>query len=226
MNFLENELSIFFETTDHLVFFGKTTATLEKIIIKYPHYCFLRIRQTHSDICVTASDFVVEADSHLTSQKNTALLISTADCIPIMVYCRQTNRVAAIHAGWRGAANQITVKTLFELMQTGSTAKDFIFYFGPHILQSSFEISEDVFIMLSASQVGLEEGTYTKKEKNKFYVNLEKIVISQIISVVGNQPVIYSAGIDTKTDLDFNSYRRGKQNHERNLSFIVIKSPS
>ncbi len=222
MKFWQNELGYYFKNENCLVFFGNTTATAEKIENFYNDLRFRRIKQTHSDIIIAASEQLVEADAHYTDQKKHALLIATADCTPLMIYCRQTHRALAIHAGWRGVQNQITLKALQKLIATGSTDKNFEFFFGPHIMKDSFEVSEDVFLQLEKSQFGLDRSDYASSKNDKFYVDLQAIIFSQIRYVIGKEPSAMTLNLDTKTNELFHSYRRGKMTHERNLSFIAI----
>lgn len=197
---------------------------MEIIQKKYPTLLFKRIIQTHSDIIVESSLIPVEADAHYTAKSNEALLISTADCMPIMIYCRQTKRIAAVHAGWRGVENKIIKKTLQQLISTGSTTKDFKFWIGPHILQDSFEVDLSTFQLLSNSQYSLKNEDYVYTKNNKYYVNLLKIVRSQIINTISIEPDISITNIDTKINSDYYSYRRNNKAKERNLSFICLLS--
>ncbi|MCC7011897.1 MAG: laccase domain-containing protein [Planctomycetes bacterium] len=43
-----------------------------------------------------------EGDALVTSRADRALLVYTADCVPVLVATADGRRVAAIHAGWRG----------------------------------------------------------------------------------------------------------------------------
>lgn len=221
MKFSQNELGYYFKDSEILVFFGNATATAEKIESLYSQYKFFRLKQTHSDILVTASDNVAEGDAHWTDKKNYALRISTADCIPLMVFCKQTKRIMGAHAGWKGVVNQIALKSLAQLINTGSTERDFNFFIGPHIVKNSFEVSEDTFIQLEKSHYGLTRKDYVTEVTPKYFVDLKEIVTSQIDYITGRKNQIYSLDIDTKTNSDFFSYRRGKLTNERNLSFIV-----
>lgn len=230
MNPFQNKnLGLTVEGSKFICHFGNTKAEIAQLKEAYPNLNLLRVRQTHSDIIIKAEyrpetpyEQLTEADAHYSSVKNQALLIATADCMPIMIYCPQTNRTAAVHAGWRGVANKITEKTLKALIATGSTEKSFELFVGPSILQNSFEIDEDVFNILKQSQYNLKDSDYSEFNNNKYYVDLTKIVLSQINSASENKAQTHFCHIDTKTNESFYSYRRGKQTKERNLSFITL----
>lgn len=220
MTSFQNNLGFGFKDDEYLVFFGNARASLEDLQSKFSQYAFKRIKQTHSDIIVESSDETPEADSHYTSELDQALVIATADCMPIMIYCVQTSRVMAIHAGWRGVENRITEKSLNQLVTTGSTDKNFKIFIGPHILQSSFEVEADTCDLLAKAHYGLKPSHFMYSRNNKFYVNLDKIVISQIEHVIQKLPEIEILSIDTKTDKEYHSHRRD-QTKQRNFSFVV-----
>ena len=90
MNPLQSELGLTYKGENFVVFFGGTHATLADLQIEYAQVDFLRIKQTHSNIVVEASIQTVEADAHYSENMAEALLIATADCMPIMIYCEQT----------------------------------------------------------------------------------------------------------------------------------------
>ena len=164
-NFIQSDLGLFYKNSKYFLFFGNKKSTLEQIKLSFPNFELLKIRQTHSSKTVEASDNTVEADSHYSSKKNAALLISTADCMPILIYCLQTNRVAAVHAGWKGVENQIIVKALLQLEKTGSDQKKFEIFVGPHLLQESFEIDYDIFLKLKNVYFDSTDKSFYKKIK-------------------------------------------------------------
>lgn len=220
---LENtEIGLTFKNSAFQILFGNKNSSVENIKNAYPQLHLQKIKQTHSDIVVQSSNATVEADGHFSSEKKTGLLISTADCLPVLIFCSQTKRVASVHAGWKGVANQIVLKTLRRFVETGSTQKIFELWIGPHILQNSFEIELDVLKQLAAASYGLNQSEYCNEKNSKFYVDLNQIVISQIAQIADKKTAINFVEVDTKTNLDYWSFRRDKDKAGRNLSFISI----
>jgi len=103
----------------------------------------IRIKQTHSNIAVPAlpDNQGKEADAIFTSEHNQVCLISTADCLPILLTHRQGTTVAAIHAGWRGLENGIITKTIQALNLPGA---DILAWLGPAISQPCYEVGDEV----------------------------------------------------------------------------------
>lgn len=219
----QNNLGFGFKSDQFTIFYGNISAHIKNLKIHFPDFDFKKIKQTHSDIVLENSvdDESYTGDAHYTGVKNRALLISTADCMPIMVCCVQTSRVLAIHAGWRGVENKITEKSLQKMIETGSSDKSFKICIGPHILQNSFEVNHDAYALLAKAHYGLNERDYVVEQNGKYYIDLNKIVISQIENVIQKPADIEFINIDTKTTLLFHSYRRDQKTLERNLSFVV-----
>ena len=57
----------------------------------------------------------------MTDQKGVCIGVSTADCIPVLLYGEEHRAVAAIHAGWRGTLARIVHKTIQEMAFTYHT---------------------------------------------------------------------------------------------------------
>jgi YfiH family protein len=76
--------------------------------------------------------------------------------------------VAAIHAGWRGTANNIVQKTLEKMKDVFNTnPSDCFAYVGTCISQPFFEVDEDVALYFD------EEFYVFDKEKNKYFIDLK-----------------------------------------------------
>ncbi len=103
----------------------------------------IKINQTHSTIALPAlpENQNKEADAIFTSHPNQVCLVSTADCLPVLLTNRQGTTVAAIHAGWRGLANGIIPKTIQTLNLPGS---DLFAWLGPAISQPCYEVGHEV----------------------------------------------------------------------------------
>ena len=58
-------------------------------------------------------------DALITREPGCCICISTADCIPILLYDRKNAVIAAVHAGWRGTVNYILGHTLDKISTYG-----------------------------------------------------------------------------------------------------------
>lgn len=85
-------------------------------------------------------------DSIMTDVKNTCIGVSTADCIPVLLYDPVHQTACAVHAGWRGTLNRIAHKEVIEMNRVyGTSPSDIKAVVGPGISLENFEIGQEVY---------------------------------------------------------------------------------
>ena len=142
-------------------------------------------KQTHTDIIrvVTEEDAGTglykpafpPCDGLVTNTPGLALVVFTADCTPVLLYDEVTGAVGAVHAGWKGTAQDITGKAVEAMINTyGSDPRHIWAAIGPNIGQCCFETDEDVPNALLETY-GDAISPYISKRGNKFYVNLKAV---------------------------------------------------
>ena len=73
------------------------------------------------------------------------LLITVADCFPVIVYEPSENTVAIIHCGWRGTVAGILPRAVARLIrETGGRASQLRAAIGPGICGDCYEVGDDV----------------------------------------------------------------------------------
>jgi YfiH family protein len=84
-------------------------------------------------------------DALITDTPGLLIGVTVADCVPILVYDKANQAVAAVHAGWRGTSGGIVRKTLEAMQQQfGTTANQCYAYVGTCIDMTSFEVGPEV----------------------------------------------------------------------------------
>lgn len=198
-----------------VVFFGSRHASWEILPELFPGLHFARLKQTHGNAVVPASEETIcEADGHWTESKDLALTIVTADCLPILVVDKTSQRVGAVHAGWRGVENEILIKLL---KKEFSNSKDIDGFIGPHIRQESFEVGPDVWQRDPFNQ---SEYISSHIDEQKKYLNLTKIAQKQLQDL--GVKSIFTSQINTFTNSDYASYRRKENIKSRQISFVAL----
>ena len=115
-------------------------------------------RQTHqTEICNIDEDFFALSetdrlrmlegvDAVMTNLTGVCIGVSTADCIPILLYDPIHRIAAAVHAGWRGTVARIVEKTIRTMSDNyGSKPYDMVAQIGPGISLDSFEVGDEVY---------------------------------------------------------------------------------
>jgi YfiH family protein len=100
------------------------------------------LTQIHSNQVVDVSSLIapVEADAGITGQTNIVCAVLTADCLPLLICSADGQRVAAVHAGWRGLQAGIISNTIAAL-----ATRDVLVWLGPAIGPECFEVGSDVY---------------------------------------------------------------------------------
>ena len=106
------------------------------------------LKQIHSSVALVADraeGCVGEGDALITAQPGVAVSVRTADCFPILLVDIHHRVVAAVHAGWRGTADRVAVKTLERMSKEFDTRlPDVIAAIGPGIGACCYQVGAEV----------------------------------------------------------------------------------
>src|ERR1700681_4946063 len=105
------------------------------------------LKQIHSAVALVANQpgCAGDGDALLTNSPRLRLSVRTADCYPILLADTKNRAVAAVHAGWRGAADEIVAKTIAKMrIQFGTSPADIVAAIGPGIGVCCYEVGAEV----------------------------------------------------------------------------------
>jgi YfiH family protein len=114
----------------------------------------VRLRQMHgADVFTVAqaeaprqtADEWAAADASVSNHPSLAVSVRVADCVPVLLADRRTGAVAAIHAGWRGAAAGVIAATVGRMSSAFSSApSDLIAAVGPSIGPCCYRVGPEL----------------------------------------------------------------------------------
>lgn len=85
-------------------------------------------------------------DAIVTNVPGLCVGVSTADCVPVLVYDEVRKVAAAIHAGWRGTVAKIVSDTIgYMEKECGCSAVNMKAIIGPSISLEAFEVGQEVY---------------------------------------------------------------------------------
>ena len=169
-------------------------------------------------------------DALMTDLKGVCIGVSTADCIPVLVYDQRRHATAAIHAGWRGTVARIVEKTLLTMKACyGTEASDIVAVVGPGISLKNFEVGQEVYDSFAAA--GFEMDGIAKRfpckadpQTEKWHFDLPLCNKLQLMHAGVRETNIVCSGICTYDNAnDFFSARRLSINSGRIYTGIMIK---
>ncbi|MCC6865218.1 MAG: peptidoglycan editing factor PgeF [Ignavibacteria bacterium] len=157
-------------------------------------------------------------DALITATKNLFLVISVADCMPVMLFDRQNRAIANIHSGWRGTQKNITGKTI-ELMREmfNTNPAELIVFMGPAISWQNFEVDKDV--------ADLFPGKYVipkTEAKGKYLIDTGTMVYESLLETGTKKSNIERSMLCTYDNMNLHSYRRDKDISGRMFAVIGI----
>jgi len=177
-------------------------------------------KQVHSDRVLVAdrAGNLGEGDALISNRPGLTLAIRTADCLPILIADPRNHVVAAVHAGWRGAADSIAAKTVLALTERfGSRPEDLVVAIGPGIGVCCFEVGPEVaarFVPFFPERTDLA---------GKTRIDLAETIRRQMSRNGVTLGQIVTAGLCTCCQPDtFHSYRRDRDAAGRMTSTVRI----
>lgn len=217
-----NEFGHSFEMQNTLFYFGNKNLKETALTKHFPNFSFKKNKQVHSNIVIEAEQSPKEADGLWTTQKNTALIAVTADCVPILL--SNGKKAFSLHAGWRGVASDI-VGSAFENLTQEERNTNWTAYIGPHIQFESFDIKADTLKPLTEAWKAVSPKSPPAKQiaPEQWRFDLYSLVFAQLQFYFRDKIEIHRLDFDTKQNPLFNSFRRDKGGAGRNFSFVVLK---
>ncbi len=200
---------------------------------RFSNMHFVVANQTHSsNIAIVSTkknigwksekETIRDCDALITNQKGIMLTILTADCVPILLFDTKLKIASAIHAGWRGTKEQITIKTIKKMRnEFGSNPKNIIAGIAPSIGRCCYEVDWRV------AQHFTNYKNSFDKIADKYMLDLPLINYQQLLMGGLTKDNIELSNICTSCRVNsFFSYRRENGCSGRFMSMIGVKNNS
>ena len=163
----------------------------------------VQMDQTHSstvNFIYGNKQIYKSTDALITSNKDIALQVKVADCMPIFIFDKKSSFFGAIHAGWRGLANGIIENSIELLKEKDFNLRNIKVFIGPSISKRNFEIQNDVMEYFDSKFSIVKDG--------KIFLSLQEVAIDKfasygILDILNTNECTYD-------NLNYHSYRRDK----------------
>ena len=161
-------------------------------------------------------------DAVMTDVEGVCIGVSTADCIPILLYDGAHHACCAVHAGWRGTVKRIVQKAVEAMASTyGASPRQLKAVVGPGISLKSFEVGDEVYEQFA--QAGFDMARIACKYE-KWHIDLWVCNKQQLMEAGVPETGIHMGGICTYIHYDdFFSARRLGINSGRIFSGIMLR---
>ena len=146
-------------------------------------------------------------DAVMTNIPGMCIGVSTADCIPVLLYDEEHHAAAAIHAGWRGTQARIVHKAVQEMRMAYQTDPTKLkAAIGPGISLDNFEVGDEVYAAFNPNA-----DDPAKAFERKWHINLPLANIQMLTHNGVDEANILNTGICTFDNADnyFSARRLG-----------------
>jgi hypothetical protein len=162
-------------------------------------------------------------DALMTDVAGVCIGVSTADCIPVLLFDPVHQAGCAIHAGWRGTVQRIVEKAVAKMTAVyGTHPADLVAQIGPGIHLDSFEVGDEVYDAFAHAGFDMES---ICRKYEKWHIDLPECNRQQLLSAGVPASQIAVSPVCTFQQSDrFFSARRLTVNSGRIFTGIVITS--
>lgn len=199
----------------------------------------VRVRQVHGD-AVLAVDEALERkpgfpralldegyryDALVTDRPALALVVSTADCVPILIADGRRRAIAAVHAGWRSTVRRIAERAVEALKgRYGTDPADCVAAIGPGIGGCCYEVDAPVVEPLSRALLTWKE-TLRPRGDGRWLLDLAE-VNARILTEAGLRPEkIHRTGLCTACRPDLFFSHRGEGGRTGRMMNAIMFTP-
>ncbi len=162
-------------------------------------------------------------DALITDRKNLFLCVFTADCYPVLIYDPRHRASGAVHAGWKGSAGGIVIKTIEAMQRRFNTLpSECLAYIGTGISAEAYEVSREVALEFPPDSYKHSRCRHTAE---KYLLDLGMVNYRQLLaSGILPSNIERSPFCSVRDSTLFFSYRRDQGKTGRMLSLIGVRS--
>ncbi len=225
-----NSLNLGLNTEDLLANVEGNRSTLARSFDLQPHQ-LLTVKQVHGKDLLVIDEpnpdlthfLSVEVDAIITNQPAIMIGVLVADCFPVLLWDREKKVIAAVHVGWRGAANGILQKTVETMSRDfGCEAEQLQAAIGPGIGAHKYEVDRPVREAFRQGS-GFWDEISTETKLGHWQLDLSLSCRLQMEQAgLGVQHIDQAAECTCCHPESFFSYRRDNGKTGRQLGFIKL----
>ncbi|MEO6421330.1 MAG: peptidoglycan editing factor PgeF [Candidatus Nitrotoga sp.] len=163
------------------------------------------LKQVHGVVVADAAQAECwpEADASISTHPGAVCVVTTADCLPVILCNDQGSVVSAVHAGWRGLCDGVIEHTIRAMDVPPNTLMAWL---GPAIGAKAFEIGNEV----CAEFIGKDKLTaaaFVPGTSEKWFADIYQLAGFRLNA--SGVTRVYGGGLCTYADsANFFSYRR------------------
>lgn len=168
------------------------------------------LKQIHSTQVIhlneTFNNQLIEADGSWTQQSGKVCVVTTADCLPVLLCDQKGTCVSALHAGWRGLMNGILEEGVKAL---SVPPREVLAWLGPAISAEVYEVGEEVRQAFLQEDKKSEQAFRPSERAEHWYMDIY-LLARQRLQAAGVSAIFGGEHCTYREADKFYSYRRDK----------------
>lgn len=183
--------------------------------LEHKSIVMLQLRGRHATAVIDSTGggrTMLDIDGAATSVPDTALCLTVADCLPVLLADKTAGVIGVAHAGWQGAAGKVSSRVIELMSGLGARPRQIVAAIGPSICGRCYEVKDDV-----SSKF---EPTFINRKGGKQYLDLWAAVESELKNAGVNR--IDNVGICTYENTDKYFSARRESVTGRHLAAISL----
>lgn len=200
---------------------------IDEYHLVYPHQVHgIEVRQIGEDFpslpSSTKQKLLEGVDAVMTNVAEICIGVSTADCIPILLYDKAHHACCAVHAGWRGTVQRVVQHAVHAMQVAYHTQPtELRAVIGPGISLENFEVGDEVYEQFAKAGFPMD---IIARQYAKWHIDLWECNRIQLIDLGVSPQNIFTSGICTYAQTDeFFSARRLGINSGRIFTGIMMQ---
>lgn len=176
-----------------------------------PHQCH------SSNVHIVSNGGEYEScDGLITQMVGLPLVVTIADCLPVVLYDPAKSVLGLVHAGWRGTAQGIVAEAVgLMLKEFEARTVEMIAYLGPSAGVCCYEVGREVAEVFSLDQV--------EQHDDRLYLDLKKANYDQLLGTgMKEENIEISPACTICTPQLFHSHRRDKNKSGRMMAAVSL----
>jgi polyphenol oxidase len=159
-------------------------------------------------------------DGLITEVVGLPLVVTVADCLPIVLFEPVKRVIGLVHAGWRGTTQGIAAEAVGQMTkQWGVTGSEIVAYLGPSAGVCCYEVGSDVAQLFSLDEI--------EQRNDRLYLDLKKSNINQLVGCgIMEENIELSPSCTICNPQLFHSHRREKSLSGRMMAVVSLLDQS
>jgi hypothetical protein len=155
-------------------------------------------------------------DGLITEAFGLPLVVTIADCLPIVLFEPQKRVIGIVHAGWKGTTQGIAAEAMELLLEhSNGSASEMLAFLGPSAGVCCYEVGGEVAQLFSLDEV--------EQRDDRLFLDLKKSNVSQLLGCGMKEGNIEVSPFCTICNPQFfHSYRRDKNSSGRMMAVISL----